>query len=59
MSESEAAIEVNRQEGTGVVFAFGETRGELDKGISKEVEALSFPKCLKNTLCIYYLSSTS
>lgn len=59
MIESEAAVEVNRQEGMGIVFAFGETWGEsLRKEFQKKLKH-SFPKCLKNTLCIYYLRSTS
>lgn len=53
MSESEAAIEVNRQEGMGVVFAFGETCGEsLRKEFQKKLKHSHFQNVWK-LHCVY------
>lgn len=38
---------------------WGELGEELERGISKEVEAFSFPKCLENALGMHFLSATS
>lgn len=61
MIESEAAVEVNRQEGMGIVFAFGETWGEsLRKEFQKKLKHSHFQNVWKiHCVYTYYLSSTS